>query len=232
MSVIRQELAALADPAYREFQAALIPTVDKDLVLGVRTPVLRRYAKALLKQQPQKAEAFLAQLPHTCYEENNLHMELLALQRSDAAVKLAQVEAFLPYVDNWATCDGRAGVLFAGYPAEAQAAAARWLQSDHIYTVRFGMVTLLAFVRTSFCAEHLAQVAAPVLTGPCKEEYYVRMAAAWYFSMALVHHWEETLPWLAENRLPAWVHNKAIQKACESYQLPQERKQLLRQYRR
>ncbi len=232
MDDIRQELAALADPAYRDFQAALIPTVDKALVLGVRTPVLRRYAKELLKQQPQKAEAFLARLPHTCYEENNLHMELLALQKTDIGTRLARVEKFLPYVDNWATCDGRAAVLFAKHPVEAQDAAARWLQSDLPYTVRFGMVTLLSFVRTAFREEHPAQVAAPVLTGPCKEEYYVRIAAAWYFSMALVHHWEETLPWLTENRLPVWVHNKAIQKACESCQLPQERKQLLRQYRR
>ena len=228
MNTIRQELAALADETYRNFQAALLPTVDKTLIMGVRTPVLRRYAKQLQAQRPQEAQMFLAQLPHTYYEENNLHMELLALQKTDIRTKLAQVEAFLPYIDNWATCDGRAGVLFAKYPAEAQTAAFRWLQSERPYTVRFGMVTLLGFVRTAFEESHLAAVAAAVTSGVCGEEYYVRMAAAWYVSMALVHQWENTLPWIAQHKLPVWVHNKAIQKACESYQLPQEKKEILR----
>jgi 3-methyladenine DNA glycosylase AlkD len=231
MTAIRQALGALADPAYRAFQSGLLPTVAKERILGVRTPVLRRYAKTLWREQPEEAKAFLRQLPHVYYEENNLHMELLCLQKLEIRALLEQVEAFLPCVDNWATCDGRAGTLFAKYPAEAQAAAVRWLQSDRVYTVRFGMVTLLSFVRTAFDVDHLHQVALPVLTGPCREEYYVRMAAAWYFSMALVHQWDTALPWITENRLPAWVHNKAIQKACESYQLTKEKKAFLRQYR-
>ncbi len=231
MSSIRQELEALADPAYKSFQSGLLPTVPSESILGVRTPVLRRYAGLLHKQRPEEAAAFLQQLPHGCYEENNLHMELLCLQKVGAAGRLEQIEAFLPYIDNWATCDGRAGVLLAGFPDEAQDAAARWLQSDRPYTVRFGMVTLLSFVRVAFHAEHLQLVAQPVLTGPCREEYYVRMAAAWYFSMALAHQWDAALPWIAEKRLPVWVHNKAIQKACESYQLTPQQKELLRQYR-
>ena len=230
MTAIQQQLAALADEKYRQFQAGLLPTVDKAKILGVRTPVLRRYAKTLLRQ-PQQVQAFLAALPHEYYEENNLHMELLALQKLPFDRLLPMVEAFLPCIDNWATCDGRAGVLFAQYPAEAQAAAARWLQSDRPYTVRFGMVTLLSFVRTAFAPEHLARVAAPVVDGPCREEYYVRMAAAWYFSMALVHQWEAALPWVEQARLPVWVHNKAIQKACESYQLTPQQKELLRSFR-
>ena len=232
MTAIQQALCALADPVYREFQSGLLPTVEKDRILGVRTPVLRRYAKTLWKERPEEAGAFLRQLPHVYYEENNLHMELLCLQKAKIGPLLEQIEAFLPCIDNWATCDGRAGELLAKHPAEAQAAAARWLQSDRTYTVRFGLVTLLSFVKTAFAPEHLQLAAQPVLTGPCREEYYVRMAAAWYFSMALVHQWDAALPWIAEERLPAWVHNKAVQKACESYQLTQEKKQLLRQYKR
>lgn len=231
MSTIRQELETLADPVYQSFQSGLLPTVPPERILGVRTPVLRRYAKQLYKQRPEEAAAFLRQLPHGCYEENNLHMELLCLQKEEIAARLEHIEAFLPYIDNWSTCDGRAGVLLADFPAEAQAAAARWLQSDRPYTVRFGMVTLLSFVRTAFDVSHLQQVAQPVLTGPCREEYYVRMAAAWYFSMALAHRWDAALPWITEKRLPVWVHNKAIQKACESYQLTPQQKEFLRQYR-
>ncbi len=227
MTEIQRELAALADGAYRDFQSALLPTVEKARILGVRTPVLRKYAKQLHRERPAAAAAFLENLPHVYYEENNLHMELLALQKNGIGERLAQIERFLPYLDNWSTCDGRAAALVAGYPVQAQQAAARWLQSDRIYTVRFGMVTLLSLVRTDFEPEHLQQVAAAVNSGPCGEEYYVRMAAAWYFSMALVHRWEETLPWIRQRRLPPWVHGKAIRKACESYQLPPEKKALL-----
>lgn len=232
MTRIQRELAALADEKYRDFQSALLPTVDKMTVLGVRTPALRRYAKQLICTRPAEVQQFLEQLPHAYYEENNLHMELLALQKTDIGTRLAQVEAFLPYIDNWATCDGRAAVLLAGYPQQAQAAAARWLQSDRCYTVRFGIVTMLCFVHTAFEEEHLSWVAQTVLTGPCKEEYYVRMAAAWYFSMALVHQWDAVLPWIVQRQLPVWVHGKTVQKACESYQLTQEQKTFLRTCRR
>jgi 3-methyladenine DNA glycosylase AlkD len=162
------------------------------------------------------------------YEENNLHMELLCLQKVDFSLLLQQLEDFLPYIDNWATCDGRAATLVAKNPAQAQAAAVHWLQSDREYTVRFGLVTLLSFVKTAFVPEHLMLAAWTVLAGPCQTAYYVRMAAAWYFSMALVHQWGAALPWIVENRLPVGGHNKTVQKACESYQLTQAQKQLLR----
>lgn len=232
MTVIQQQLAALADAQYRDFHAALMPTVDKARILGVRTPALRQYAKTLQRQDPALAADFLRQLPHTYYEENNLHMALLALREKQMDSLLAALEDFLPYIDNWATCDSYVPALFSRYPAEAQAAAARWLQSGRVYTVRFGLVTLLHFVRTSFAPRHLAQAAVTVTDGPCKNEYYVQMAAAWYFSMALVHQWEETLPWLRAERLPLWVHNKAIQKARESRQLPPDKKLLLQSLRR
>ncbi len=232
MTDIQADLAALADPAYRDFHAKLMPTVPKQRILGVRTPALRGYALSLLRQRPEEAAAFLKQAPHAFYEEDNLHMALLGLREKRIEPLIAALDAFLPYVDNWATCDCYVPKLFARYPAQAQAAAARWLKSDAVYTVRFGAVTLLGFVRTAFDPAHLAQVGAAVSEGPCQNEYYVCMAAAWYFSMALAHQWAQTLPWLEEGRLPAWVHNKAIQKARESYQLSPKQKQLLQALRR
>lgn len=232
LTEIQAQLAALADPAYKAFHAKLMPTVPPQRILGVRTPALRQYAKQLQRRDPAAATAFLRQLPHDYYEENNLHMALLALREKQLPPLLAEVETFLPYIDNWATCDCYVPKLFARFPAEAGQAAARWLQSDQVYTVRFGMVTLLGFVRTAFLPQHLQQVAAAVTQGPCRDEYYVQMAAAWYFSMALAHQWPAALPWIEGARLPVWVHNKAIQKARESRQLTPQQKQQLQSYKR
>ncbi len=228
MTPIQQQLAALADPAYKRFHTRLIPNVDPDAVLGVRTPALRAYAKQLYRASPAAAADFLAQTPHRYYEENNLHLMLLPLCIRDITALIDAVDAFLPQVDNWATCDGGVPKLFYRHPTQAQAAAARWLQSDHIYTARYGIVTLLGFVRSGFDASHLALVAGAKGGG----EYYLDMAVAWYFSMALAHHWQQTLPWLTEHRLSPWVHNKAIQKARESCQLAPEQKDFLKNLRR
>ena len=221
---ILADLFEMQDIDYRDFQCRLMPTVPREHVIGVRTPLLRAYARSFDRE---KAEAFMAELPHRYYEENNLHAFLIE-RLGEWQTTVDALDRFLPYVDNWATCDGRAATLVAKHPAQAQDAAVRWLQSDREYTVRFGLVTLLSFVKTDFVPEHLMLAARPVLAGPCQTAYYVRMAAAWYFSMALVHQWDAALPWIVENRLPVWVHNKTVQKACESYQLTQAQKQLLR----
>ncbi len=228
MTDIRQQLTALADPAYKQFHTRLIPTVDPDTVLGVRTPALRAYAKQLQRTDPATAAAFLQQVPHRYYEENNLHLMLLALREKQIDALLAAIEDFLPWVDNWATCDTGVPKLFAKHPDRVRAAAACWLQSDHVYTVRFGIVTLLGFLRAGFDARHLQQVADANGTG----EYYIDMAVAWYFSMALVHQWDAALPWLTGQRLTRWVHNKAIQKARESHQLSAGQKEYLKALRR
>ncbi len=228
MTPVQQQLVALADPAYQQFQSKLLPTVDPAAVLGVRTPALRAYAKQLYRTDPTAAMEFLTQVPHRYYEENNLHLMLLPLSIREITALIAAVDAFLPQVDNWATCDGGVPKQFYRHPAEAQAAAARWLQSDHIYTARYGIVTLLGLMRSEFDASHLALVAAARGGG----EYYLDMAVAWYFSMALVYHWRQTLPWLTEQRLSTWVHNKAIQKARESCRITAEQKDFLKNLRR
>lgn len=221
---IRARLFALQDEGYRAFHSRLMPTVPLETVIGVRVPALRRLAKQLAGT-PQ-AEAFLQELPHTYYEENNLHAFLLeSIRDYDAA--LAATEKFLPYIDNWATCDSFCPKVFAKHKEELLPVLRRWMASDHPYTVRYGMEMLMRYyLDEDFRPEHLAWAAA-VHSG----EYYINMMRAWYFATALAKQPEAALPWLTERRLDVWTHNKTIQKAVESSRIPAETKAFLRTLR-
>ncbi|MCD7739306.1 MAG: DNA alkylation repair protein [Lachnospiraceae bacterium] len=221
-SEIRARLFTLQDREYRDFQSALIPTVNQDSVIGVRTPVLRRYAKELAKRED--IENFLADLPHFYFEENNLHFFIVE-QTSDFEKCLDQVQAFLPYVDNWATCDQACPAVFKRCKGELLPYIKEWVASDQTYTVRFGLGMLMRlFLDEDFSAEYL-EMAAAVRS----EEYYVNMMVAWYFATALAKQCDATLPYLVERRLPVWTHNKTIQKACESRRIRPEMKEYLRE---
>lgn len=222
---ILARLRALADPGYKAFQAALMPTVDPDRVLGVRMPALRALARQL--RDSDEAGAFLDRLPHTFYEENNLHGLLLCAE-PDYGKTVAGLERFLPFVDNWATCDLLSPRAFSPRPGELADQARRWMAAPHPYTVRFGVGVLLRWYLDDpwFAPAHLEWVAAV-----CCEEYYVNMMAAWYFATALAKQYPAALPWLEQRRLPRWVHNKTIQKAVESYRVSPEHKQTLRALR-
>lgn len=221
---IRARLFALQDEGYRAFHSRLMPTVPPETVIGVRVPALRRLAKQLAGT-PQ-AEAFLQELPHTYYEENNLHAFLLeSIRDYDAA--LAATEKFLPYIDNWATCDSFCPKVFAKHKEELLPVLRRWMASDHPYTVRYGMEMLMRYyLDEDFRPEHLAWAAA-VHSG----EYYINMMRAWYFATALAKQPEAALPWLTERRLDVWTHNKTLQKAVESSRIPAETKAFLRTLR-
>ena len=222
---IRRELEALADPAYRDFQAKLVPTVDPARVLGVRTPALRSYARRLADERPADARAFLGALPHATYDENNLHGELIGRMAKTPEEAFELLDAFLPLVDNWATCDL---VRVPAFRRDMPAVLERirdWVVSEPEYAVRFGVVQLMTlFLDDSFEPEHLMLVA-----GIDRPEYYVNMARAWYFSFALIKQPAATLP-LFERRpiaLDAWTHNKALQKARESRRIAPEQKAYL-----
>ena len=221
---IRARLFALQDEGYRAFHSRLMPTVPLETVIGVRVPALRRLAKQLAGT-PQ-AEAFLQELPHIYYEENNLHAFLLeSIRDYDAA--LAATEKFLPYIDNWATCDSFCPKVFAKHKEELLPVLRRWMASDHPYTVRYGMEMLMRYyLDEDFRPEHLAWAAA-VHSG----EYYINMMRAWYFATALAKQPEAALPWLTARRLDVWTHNKTIQKAVESSRIPAETKAFLRTLR-
>ena len=219
--VIQNRLFELQDLKYKEFQCKLMPTVKPETVIGVRTPDLRKLAREFSKT-PEALE-FLKILPHTYYEENNLHGFLIeTIREYDAAI--AAVEAFLPYIDNWATCDLISPNLFKKHLPELYGKIKIWLKSGHTYTVRFGIGMLLSFyLGDSFRPEMLKLVA-----GVRSEEYYINMMIAWYFATALAKQYGATLPYMQDKRLEKWTHNKAIQKAIESYRIGDEVKAFLR----
>lgn len=222
---ILQRLFALQDLKYRDFQAKLMPTVDKSTIIGVRTPELRKLAKEYAKRE--EIGAFLDALPHGYYDENNLHGFILCEEKDFGRV-IARLDAFLPYIDNWATCDLLSPKVFKKYKAELLPHIRRWLASDQVYTVRFGIEMLMShYLDEDFAPEYLDSVAAVE-----SEEYYINMMIAWYFATALAKQYDAALPILLEQRLAPWTHNKTIQKAVESYRITPEQKAYLRTLKR
>lgn len=222
---VLERLRSLADSKYRAFQAGLIPNIDPGTILGVRMPVLRAYAKEL--GGSAEANEFMSTLPHTFYDEYNLH-GLLINRIGDYSETIVALEKFLPYVDNWATCDLLSPKAFKRHPAELPAQIERWIRSGKTYTTRFGVGMLLEFyLDDNFDAAQLELAASA-----CCDEYYVNMMIAWYFATALAKQRDATLPWLTEKKLPVWVHNKTIQKAIESRRIEPGLKDELRKLRR
>lgn len=226
MNEITEGLFALQDLSYRDFHAKLIPNVRKDTIIGVRTPQLRKYARIAAKQP--NVEEFLTSLPHDYYDENNLHGALLGLLCRTPEEYLARLEDFLPYINNWATCDMMSPKVFKKDLALVYTHILRWLESDHTYTKRFGIVTLLGYyLDDAFAPEHLALVA-----GTDSGDYYVKMAVAWYFSIALVKQYDTAIGYFEKPTLDPWTHNKAIQKVRESLRITPERKEYLKSLKR
>lgn len=218
---IRAALFQLQDVQYRAFQCKLIPTVPAETVIGVRTPILRAYAKQLMKTDG--ASAFLNALPHFYFDENQLHAFLLC-ECKDFDRCIAEVDRFLPFVDNWATCDQLSPKVFKKHRQELLRQIKVWLSSNETYTVRFAVGMLMAHFLDADYDPAFPQMVASIRS----PEYYVRMMVAWYFATALAKRYDEALPYLEERRLDAWTHNKAIQKAVESYRITPEQKQYLK----
>ena len=224
MDEIVSRLRHRADEGYRAFHMRLVPNVEPTRILGVRVPEVRALARSLAGTP--EAEAFLRELPHEYYEENNLHAFLLERERDYGAL-IEALNRFLPFVDNWATCDSLSPALFKKHPAGLPEQALQWMQSDQTYTVRFGIGVLMRYyLDDGFRPEYAERVAAVR-----SEEYYVRMMVAWYFATALAAREDEALPYLTGRRLDPWTHRKAIQKAIESNRISPERKQFLRTLR-
>lgn len=220
---IRADLFGMQDPGYRDFQCRLMPTVPRELVIGVRTPLLRAYARSL---GAEDAEAFMAELPHRYYEENNLHAFLIE-RLGDWQATVDALDRFLPYVDNWTTCDMMRPAVLGSDPAAMRRQARIWMRSPHPYTIRFGVEMLMVHgLDREFSPDDLEAVAAV----PCDHPYLGRMVA-WYFATALAFYWEETLPYLAPGRLDADTRRRAITKARESLRLTPAQKEYLRRLR-
>ena len=226
MKQIEERLFTLQDLKYRDFQAKLMPGYDKERIIGVRTPDLRKFAREFAKDSA--ASEFLKELPHKYYEENNLHAFLIENLAADFDTAIEMTEAFLPYIDNWATCDSFTPKAFRKDLPRLYEKTCKWMESEHTYTVRYGIVTQLElFLDEAFRPEMLE-----VIAELHSEEYYVNMAAAWYFSFALIKQYDTAIGLFRTERLERWVHNKALQKAIESYRIDKETKDYLRSLKR
>ncbi len=222
---IQNRLFSLADKKYKIFQQQLIPSVNPDAVIGIRTPELRRFATKIAKTE--EAALFMATLPHDYYEENNLHAFLIEkITDFDSAV--AELNRFLPYVDNWATCDMMSPRIFIANKEKLLPVIEEWLASPHTYMVRYGIVMLMKhYLDEAFSLRHLQTVA-----DISANEYYIEMAQAWYFAEALVKQYDHTLPYLQKGWLSPFVHNKTISKACDSFRIGNDKKRFLKTLRR
>ena len=218
---IRDELFKMQDIGYRDFNSKLIPTVKKEDMIGVRTPQLRKYAKKLLKEEG--VEDFLHSLPHKYFDENQLHAFIIS-EIKDFKLCIDELINFLPYLDNWATCDQLSPKIFKKYRNDLLPHIYEWLKSDKTYTVRFGIGMLMEhFLDEDFKSEYPEMVAAVR-----SEEYYINMMTAWYFATALAKQYENILPFIEGNKLDTWTHNKTIQKEIESNRINAEQKNYLK----
>ena len=221
---IRKELFLMQDRKYRDFQSRLMPTVDPERMIGVRTPALRKLAKEMVKSGD--SASFLAELPHRYFDENQLHAFLLS-EMKDFPRCMEEVERFLPYIDNWATCDQLSPKVFRKHRKELLLRIPEWIRSKETYTIRFGIGMLMQhFLDEDFDPAYLELVAALR-----SEEYYVNMMIAWYFATALAKQYDAALPLMENRQLSDWTHNKAIQKALESFRVTPEHKEVLRSLR-
>lgn len=221
MTHLQEELFKLQDTEYRDFNSSLIPGIDKETVIGIRTPVLRKFAKEYAKSG--EIEQFMRELPHEFYEENNLHMMLIG-QIKDYDKCISETEKFLPHIDNWATCDSPLPKCFDKNKEDVLERAKNWIATDATYVKRYGMgVMMRLFLDEDFKEEYIQLVASVK-----SEEYYVNMMIAWYMATALAKQWDAAIPYIQEHRLSEWVHRKSIQKAVESYRITPEQKEYLK----
>ena len=224
MTKLQTALFDMQDITYRDFHSRLIPNIEKDRVIGIRTPILRKFAKEYAKTDD--AQKFIRELPHYYYEENNLHMMIITgIKDYDTCV--IEIERFLPYIDNWATCDLPVPQCFYKNKEKLIDNVISWIKSDDTYIIRYGIETLMSIYLDDAFESSYPRLVSEVIS----DEYYVNMMIAWYFATALAKQWEAVIPYIEEKRLPEWVHKKTIQKAVESYRITDEQKKYLRALR-
>lgn len=225
LTKLQKRLFELSDNEYAEFQAKLTPGVDLNRIMGIRVPVLRKFAKEYLKDP--ESITFLKKLPHKYFDENMLHGLLISEQKDfDECIRLT--DEFLPYVDNWAVCDIMSPKCFKKNKTALLVKIKEWAKSCHVYTARFGIEMLMShFLDDDFKTDYL-KIPAAVKS----DEYYLNMMLAWFFATALAKQWEYAAAYIENNCLSLWVHNKTIQKAVESYRITDVQKAYLKSLRR
>lgn len=225
MKKVIDKLLLHQDLKYRDFHSKLIPNVDKERIIGVRTPELRKIAKEMFKDGSYKE--FINELPHHYYDENTLHSCILSLYKNLDDLE-RELDRFLPYIDNWATCDLLSPKAFAKDLDRIYRKVKEWINTKDVYSIRFGIVTLLSFYLDDYFKEEINELVCSIKSS----EYYINMAIAWYFSYALIKQYDATIDIFLNNRLDVWVHNKALQKAIESYRIDDVTKKYLKSLKR
>ena len=224
MTKIQEMLFQNQDLKYKEFHAKLMPTINPKSIIGVRTPVIRTLAKDLFKNNSELVNNFFLELPHKYYEENNLHAFLIE-QIKDFSECVLQTQKFLPFIDNWATCDSFKPKTFKKNLPQLLELSKNWIKSRHTYTCRFGMGCFMNY----FLDDQFSQAFFDLILSIKNNDYYIKMMKAWYFATALAKQYDSALKILQSNRLDQWTHNKTIQKAIESYRISEEKKEVLRE---
>ncbi|MBE6890634.1 MAG: DNA alkylation repair protein [Ruminococcaceae bacterium] len=225
LNQIKSDLFGMQDAKYKEFHTKLIPTVDKDTIIGVRIPDLRKMAKELSKNED--IDIFLNILPHQYYEENNLHAFIIETEKNyDKCVE--KINTFLPFVNNWATCDSMRPKVFSKNTDKLIAEIEKWIKSKKTYTVRFGIECLMTYYLDKEFNEKYIQSVCDIQS----EEYYINMMRAWYFATALAKQYDSTVKYIENKKLDTWTHNKTIQKAIESHRITKEQKTYLKTLKR
>ena len=222
---VYERLKSYQDKDYKEFQSKLVPNIDSNTIIGVRTPDMRNIAKEIFGTE--EANEFIKELPHKYYEENLVHFFLIAkIKNFDECIK--EVERFLPYIDCWPVCDQASPTVFKKNHDKLIPLVKKWIKSKHTYTARFGMRVLMnEFLNEDFKEEYLELVA-----NKKGEDYYLKMMIAWYFATALAKQYDASIKYIENNKLDSWIHNKTIQKAIESFRVSDEHKEYLKTFRR
>lgn len=221
MTDLQKELFNLRDEKYKEFHSKLIPNIDSEKIIGIRMPVLKKFVND--NSQRILNSGFLNTLPHEYYEENNIHIMLIN-KIKDFGDCISELNSFLPFMDNWATCDIKRPSCFNKNKEALEAEIDLWLKSSHTYTVRYAIGTLMSIYLKEDFKKSQAEKIAAIKSG----EYYINMMIAWYFATALAIRWDDIIGFLENRRLPVWVHNKTIQKSVESYRITNEQKAYLK----
>ena len=224
MDSIKEKLFKLQDKKYQELQSKIIPNIDSSTIIGVRTPEIKKLAKEVVKGD---YKPFLEELPHKYYDENQLHAFIISeIKDYDECIKY--INKFLPYIDNWATCDTLIPKVFKKNPDKLIIEVKKWIKSKDTYTIRYGIGTLMRFYLNDEFKEDYLELVSKIKSN----EYYVNMMIAWYYATALAKQYESTIKYIESNKLDTWVHNKTIQKAIESYRITDKQKDYLRKYKR
>ena len=223
MDNIEKELFKLQDKKYQELQYRTIPGVDN--IIGVRTPELRKIAKKMVKENNYKS--FLEELPHKYFDENQIHAFIIS-ELKDYDECITYLHKFLPYVDNWATCDTLIPKVFKKNTDKLLKEIKVWIKSNKTYTIRYGVGTLMRYYLDDEFKKEYLELVSKIRSN----EYYVNMMIAWYFATALAKQYDETIKYIENNKLDIWTHNKTIQKAIESYRVTDKQKEYLRSLKR